>query len=503
MEDGAGQVEPGSFRDRDSRVVLRDGEVLRALSAEGLADWERLSASKVWQRFSAEGRLVATERLDMEGPATALAASASSSPAGAELAAGGESPAPATWADVLAEVASPGHQPWVAALRHETIPFVSYPYEWCFSMLRDAALLHLELLSAALPEDLILKDATPFNVQFVGTRPVFIDVPSFIELKPGDVWVGYRQFCELFLYPLMLTAYKGVAFQPWLRGSLEGISPKEFARLMSWRDRLRKGVLVHGVLHAMLGEQHKDDDVDMRKEIKNVGFKKEMIAINLRKLTKLVGRLQWRAKASTWSNYAGDCHYDEQRRQAKRAFVSKVAAARPRRLVWDLGCNTGEYSRLAAEHAERVVAMDGDQLAIERLYNALKDEGEQRILPLVIDLAAPSPGLGWNGRERQALSDRGRPELILALALMHHMIIACHIPLDDWIDWLASLGGDLVLEWVGKDDPMVQKLLRNKDDRYADYSQENLERALSRHWRIAEREELAGGTRVLYHAARS
>jgi len=474
VQDGSGQLEPGSFRDRDSRVVMREGEVLRALSAVALADWERLSASKVWERFSENGRLVATEQVADPGPVLAE----------------------------LADLAGSGGQPWVALLRHEAVPFVSYPYEWCFSMLRDAALLHLELLSAALSEDMILKDATPFNVQFVGTRTVFIDVPSFIDLKPGDVWVGYRQFCELFLYPLMLMAYKGVPFHSWLRGSLEGLSPLEFRGLMSWRDWLRKGVLVHVVLHAALGEQHKDDDVDMRKQIKQAGFKKEMIAINLRKLTKLVGRLQWRAKASTWSDYAGDCHYEADRREAKRAFVSAVAGARPRKLVWDLGCNTGEYSRLAAEHAERVVAMDGDHLAIERLYSALKSEGEERILPLVINLAAPSPGLGWAGKERQALSDRGQPELILALALMHHMIIACHIPLDDWIDWLASLGGELVLEWVGKGDPMVKKLLRNKDDRYADYTRENLERALRRHWRIAGQQELAGGTRVLYHATR-
>lgn len=470
MLDKGGQLEPGSFRDRDSRVLLRAGEVLRGLSAEALADWERLEVSKVWQRFSADGRLVKTERL-------------------------------ADPSAILAETDTTG-QPWVAVLRHEPIAFLSYPYEWCFSMLKDAALLQLDLLRAALEEDMILKDATPFNVQFSGTRPVFIDIPSFTELKPGDAWVGYRQFCEIFLYPLMLTAYKGVAFHPWLRGSLDGISPQQFRGLLGWRDWLRKGVLVHVVFHAALGEQHKGDDVDVRKQLKQAGFRKEMIAINLRKLSKLIGRMQWKPKASTWSDYAGDCHYDEERRESKRAFVSKAAAARPRELVWDLGCNTGEYSRLAAEHADRVIAMDGDHLAVERLYAALKSEGDEKILPLLMDLAAPTPGLGWRGTERRALHDRGRPDLVLALALMHHMIIACHIPLDDWIDWLASLGGDLVLEWVGKDDPMVQKLLRNKDDRYADYTQGNLERALGRHWDIAAREDLAGGTRTLYHALR-
>jgi len=468
--DKGGQLEPGSFRDRDSRILLRAGEVLRGLSAEALADWKRLEASKVWQRFSADGRLVKTEQL----------------------------PDPSA---ILAEVDTAG-QPWVAVLRHEPIPFLSYPYEWCFSMLRDAALLQLDLLQAALEEDMILKDATPYNVQFSGTRPVFIDIPSFTELKPGDAWVGYRQFCEIFLYPLMLTAYKGVAFHPWLRGSLDGISPQQFRGLLGWRDWLRKGVLVHVVFHAALGEQHKGDDVDVRKQLKQAGFRKEMIAINLRKLSKLIGRMQWKPKASTWSDYTGDCHYDEERRESKRAFVSKAAAARPRELVWDLGCNTGEYSRLAAEHADRVIAMDGDHLAVERLYAALKSEGDEKILPLLIDLAAPTPGLGWRGTERQALHDRGHPDLVLALALMHHMIIACHIPLDDWIDWLASLGGDLVIEWVGKDDPMVKKLLRNKDDRYADYTQDNLERALGRHWDITAREDLAGGTRVLYHAVR-
>jgi hypothetical protein len=461
------ELETGSFRDRDSRVFYRSGGVYRGLSAQGLSEWERLSSAAFFPRLIEQGKVVETELIERS-----------------------ECPDPA-----LAET-------WEAVLKHRVIPFVSYPYEWSFGMLKDAALLQLELLAAALEEDMVLKDATPYNVQWDGARPVFIDIPSFIDLKPGEPWPGYRQFCELFLYPLFLQAYKNAPFHPWLRGSIDGISAEHCRGLMSFRDLWRSGVFMHVSLQAALQAKFAGTEKDVKKELKASGFHKELIQINVRKLTKLVSKLEWKQGQSTWSDYVSTNTYDEANRKRKADFVRKAVEDRPRDLVWDLGCNTGEYSRIASESAGYVVSMDADHLAVERMYQALKAEGNKKILPLTVNLADPSPNIGWRGGERKELRSRGAPDLTLALALIHHIVIGANIPLREFIDSLAALGSDLVIEFVSKEDSMTKALLRNKEDKYTDYDQSVLEESLEAAFEIVSKETLGGETRTLYYARR-
>jgi len=459
--------EPASFRDRTNRVFRRNGQIYRALSEHALRDWQQLSATGFFQRRQADGSVVATEPL-----------------ASAEAAEG-----------------LPGG-PWAGVLRHETIPFVSYPYEWCFGMLRAGALLHLDLLLEALDEGMVLKDASAYNVQWRGAQPVFIDLGSFERLEPGEPWVGYRQFCQLFLYPLMLQAYRGLAPHAWLRGSLDGITPGDCRRAMSARDLLRKGVLTHVALQAKAEARYGGTDRDLRTELKRAGFGVELIRANVRSLRKLVGRLAWEPSRSEWSEYGTEHSYEAADLERKAQFVATVAGARRWPLVWDLGCNTGRFSRAVAAHADCVVALDADQLAIERLYRELAAEGNRTILPLVGNLADPSPGLGWRGRERVPLADRGTPDLVLCLALVHHLVISANIPLPDLLDWLAGLGADLVIEFVDRGDPMVKRLLLNKADQYHDYDRASFETSLAARFTIARTEPLESGTRVLYHATR-
>jgi SAM-dependent methyltransferase len=394
-----------------------------------------------------------------------------------------------------------GVTPWAGVLRHARIPFISFPYEWCFGMLKDAALLQLELLEAALGEGMILKDSTPFNVQWAGARPVFIDVASFERLRPGEPWAGYRQFCEMCLYPLLLQAYRNVAFQPWLRGRIDGIEAMQCWNLMSARDLLRRGVLAHVYLQAKAQSRFADSGQNVRADLRAAGFHIALIKANVQRLTRLLRRLRWRQSVSTWSEYTTGTSYAERGRDEKAAFVQRAVGSRSWHLVWDLGCNTGVFSRLAAQHAELVVAMDGDQLVIERLYHGLKREGQRRILPLVSNVADPSPRLGWRGMERGSLADRGRPDLTLCLALIHHLAISANVPVREIVEWLRSLGGALVIEFVTKEDPMVRRLLQNKRDDYADYDRAWFEGCLRDLFDVAEVAELAGGTRILYFAA--
>jgi len=459
------QIEPGSFRDRSNRVFYVDGAILRGLDEKGLAEWEALSSRKFFQRFTDEGKLIQTERIyNVEGIDTSLKGK------------------------------------WAAVLNHKPVPFISYPYEWSFGMLKDAALLQLELLLAALDEEMILKDSSAFNFQWIGTRPVFIDIPSFERLYPGDPWVGYRQFCQMFLYPLFLQAHKDIPFQPWLRGSIDGIAPEHCNNLMSFFDLLRRGVFMHVYMQCKMQARYARTQRDVKGDLRATGFNKGLIRANVRSLEKVLYRLRWKRAKSEWSQYENNTSYTEMDRGIKEAFVRNVVGSRHWGLVWDFGCNTGAFSRIAAEDASYVVAMDADHLAVDRLYLELRAEGNISILPLIINLADPSPNLGWKGLERKSLSERGRPDLMLCLALIHHLVITANIPLREVIDWFAGLGASLVIEFVTKEDPMVKELLRNKEDNYTDYESEYFERCLCEAFDLSECKMLTCGTRILYFA---
>ena len=456
--------EPGSYRDRNGAVFYRGDRVFRYLSPRALENWRRLEQAPFFQRLRAEGRVVDTQTIDARAEGLELGR-------------------------------------WAGVVEHARIPFISYPYEWSFGMLKDAALLHLELMREALLADMILKDSSAYNMQWEGVRPVFIDIPSFEPLGSGEPWVGYRQFCELFLYPLMLQAYKGVDFRPWLRGRVDGVPAEDMRGLMSSRDLLRPGVLLHVAAQAALQKRYSGGgQKNVRGALAEAGFGKALIQRNVDKLSRLVGKLEPANTKTTWADYDRTHSYDQAELNKKIDFVRRAAATRHWRLAWDLGCNTGTFSRVAAEHSDYVVAMDGDWMAIEHLYRREKNGTSKNILPLVVNLADASPSQGWRNAERKAITERGKPELTLCLALVHHIVISANIPLADFISWLASLGTSVVIEFVGRDDEMVQTLLSNREDQYDDYHPEIFRELLAAHFDIQSEEPLKGGKRQIYFA---
>jgi hypothetical protein len=354
------------------------------------------------------------------------------------------------------------------------------------------------LLLQALDHDLVLKDSTPYNVQFKGARPVFVDVGSFERIREGEPWVGYRQFCMLYLYPLVLQAVKGVPFQPWLRGSIDGITPTQMRGLMSFRDRFRRGMFSNVFLHAKLEARYADRPEQTKQEVKRL-FKKELFVANVRKMRKLVERLSWEPPEGVWTAYGERNTYSDEDARRKDDFVREVATSRDWNLVWDIGANNGRYSRIAAEGARTVLAVDADQGPVELLYRDLRGDAEERILPLTMNLADPSPGLGWRGLERRTLPARGKPDLVLALALVHHVAITGNVPVAEFLDWLRSLESALVIEFPDRDDPMVQRLLSGKVEKAnPDYDRETFERALGERFEVERTERLA--SRTLYEA---
>ncbi|MCI0402519.1 MAG: methyltransferase, partial [Acidobacteria bacterium] len=409
----------GSFRDPGGFVFERDGRIFRVITRHSLDDWSAFAVSELFRELERNRSLIGTRPADV-----------TSLPAGLE--------------------------PGARLVEHDRVPFVSYPYEWSFAMLKDAALLHLELLERALAHNFILKDATPYNVQFIGSRPVFVDVLSFARYREGEPWAGYNQFCKMLLYPLMLQAYKRIPFQSWLRSELEGIDPLTFSRLLGLRDRLRSGVLAHVQVHAWLQQRMAADPTSVRGQIRQAGLPKSAITKNIRGLRRLVERMNAAEDKTVWAEYEQKTHYSAEARRQKEEFVRAVTAACRPKLVWDLGANVGRFSRLAGEHAGYVVAMDADAASIDLLYREARKERGEKILPLVMNLANPSPDQGWQGHERRSLPARGTTDLILALALIHHLRISANIPVESLLSWLATLGSALVIEFVAKEDARVR-----------------------------------------------
>jgi 2-polyprenyl-3-methyl-5-hydroxy-6-metoxy-1,4-benzoquinol methylase len=455
--------DPGSFRDPDSAVYTVGGRVLRGLSARASEDYDRLSRTRFFPRLVDSGQVVRTTDH------------------------GGEAPL------------SPRGTPWARVLEHERVPVVSYPYEWPFAMLREAAALQLDVLRAALDEGMSLKDGTAYNIQFVGSRPTFIDVASF-ERASGP-WPGYRQFCQTMLLPLLVQAHLGVPFQPLLRGSIDGLSPSDVTGMFSGLKRFRRGVLRNVTLHSALERRVRAASEQVRSDLEKSGFSTQMAKATAGNLAKLVGRLEVARRGSAWSDYRDTCSYSDVDAGAKQAFVRSAIAEGEAGLVLDLGANDGAYSRLAAEQGAYVVALDSDEMVIDRLYRRLRAERSENILPLVMNLVDPSGGIGWRNRERAAFAERVRPDVVLALALVHHLAIAANVPLPEVVSWLRSFGASLVVEFVDVDDVQVARLLANKPaGLFDDYRRRAFERLLAEHFLVHEQQTLPGGTRTLYLA---
>jgi len=456
-------AEEGSFRDEHNRVYYEGEAVLRGVSRQALDDFGEYSQLPFFADAMAAGRIVHT--------------------------------AQETDAKLTGGVLADG---WAGVLRHQRVPVISYPYEWSFGMLRSAALLHLDLLAKSIPAGWVLKDATAYNVQFVGARPCFIDVTSFERYRKGAPWGGYRQFCMMFLIPLMLSAYRGIDFRPLLRSRLDGIDPAEAARYFPRSAGLKPGVAAHVFLHARLQSAYSDVALDA-KPGKAMNHSQDMVLGVIDGLRRLVSRLDLPKAVTAWSHYDETHSYEDDSYQRKQDFVRRHVAARRWGRVWDIGCNTGTFSRICMPHADEVVAMDGDAIAIEKLYREQKKDKAGNLTPLVMDLANLSPNQGWLGAERKSIEARGRPDFLLCLALIHHMVIAANIPLRSYIEWVRSLGAATIIEFVGRDDDMTRKLLKNKTKQHDDYTQANFEAVVAEMFTIKEALPLKGGLRTIYY----
>ncbi len=451
-------VNPGSFRDPGSRVFERDGRILRAIWQRSAPAYEQFRDSGLLADLVDRGMLVATEEVDAQSVAI--------------------TPAP------------------VYVLEHKRLPFVSYPYEWPFALLKRAALFHLDLQLAALEKGFTLSDATAYNVQFVATKPIFIDHLSFRPYVEGEVWAGHRQFCMQFLNPLVLWSKKGISPAAWFRGSLEGISPEDLSQLLGWKDNLSWTLLTHVSGQAALQRRAIKADASIAPG-KQPKLSKTAFRGILEGLRSYIAKLSSPTKATVWGDYADHNSYAADDARIKRDFIVKMAGQLKPDQLFDIGCNSGDYSVAALEGgAKTVVGFDFDYGALDAA-TARADKHKLPFLPLWLDAANPSPSQGWAQAERLGFGKRASARALVALAFVHHIAIGRNVPLDMTIDWLISLAPEGIIEFPPKSDPMVQRLLSNREDIFPDYTEENFIAAVQSRGQIVEQKHVTEGGRLL------
>ena len=378
-------------------------------------------------------------------------------------------------------------------IKPQFVSFISYPYEWCFSQLKEAALAMLKIQKTAFDFGMSLKDASAFNIQFVDGRPLLVDTLSFekLQLKP---WVAYRQFCQHFLNPLLLMVYKDFQLNQLSRIFIDGVPSSLTSRLLPVRTRFRPSLASHVHLHALSQRYFSTRTARVReRKIRPVS-----LAGLVESLESLVRRLNFRLKKTEWAHYYQETNYTPEAFEEKKKTVEEFLDAINPDNVWDLGANTGVFSRLASRRGIKTVAFDVDFIAVELNYRDCLDRNEKNLLPLVLDLTNPTPAIGWENRERKSLLERGPADAALALAILHHLAISNNLPFSKIAEFLSRICRWLVIEFVPKTDSQVQRLLATREDIFDHYTQSDFEEQFSRSFLIVKVAPIQGTERILY-----
>ena len=450
----------GSIRDARGQIYISDARVYRSVMPTAVADYEFVRDSGYFNELISESALVGFAEVDPE---------------------------------ILGPVAPDARY----VLEHPKLPFISYPYEWSFRALKAAALLQLDVYLKALDHGITLSDATAYNVQFQGARPIFIDHLSFRRYRDGEYWLAHRQFCEQFLNPLLLRAKLGIPHNAWYRGSLEGISAQELSALLPMRKKLSWNVFTQVVLQASFQKTALNKDaraaVPSQSSLPRAAYQR-MIA-SLRDW--IAGLSTPRSEKTVWAEYTAETSYKAEDTRRKQEFIARFAADIKPAMLWDIGCNTGEFAKTALHAgADCVIGFDFDQLALDRAFDRARAEN-LNFLPLFHDIANPAPDQGWAESERKGLFARATADAVVALAIVHHLAITRNIPLANVVDWLVSLAPDGVVEFVPKSDPMVQDLLRLREDVFDDYNEQHFINSLERRAKIVDTEVVSESGRKL------
>jgi ribosomal protein L11 methylase PrmA len=448
-----------SFRDPSGFLFVRDGALYRQVNRLYQKDYDLLMQSGLYERLVKAKKLIPHQEVDIPAAVPECA---------------------------------------YCILEPQRVEFISYPYEWSFSQLKDAALLTLSIQKIALEFGLSLKDASAYNIQFHAGRPLLIDTLSFEAYRAGEPWAAYRQFCQHFLAPLALMSCVDIRLSQWMRVSIDGIPLDLASRLLPLQTRFQFGLMAHIHLHASAQKRYAAQPDAAQKQASGREMGKEGLLGLIDSLTRTISGLRWEPKGTEWGDYYDATNYTrvafDHKMQVVKSFLERIHPHQ----VWDLGANTGVFSRLAAEMGIFTIASDIDEAAVEKNYREMKKGKEPNLLPLVIDLTNPSPAIGWNNHERDSFLDRGPVDTVMALALVHHLAISNNVPLADLAEFFAGIGHSLIVEFIPKEDSQVKRLLTTRKDIFPDYTREGFERAFSQAFILQEIAPIQESQRVMY-----
>jgi hypothetical protein len=446
-----------SFRDPSGFLFTRDGNIYRQVNQSYVEEYRRLMESGLYEKLVKARFLVPHTEVDIPAPDPSI-----------------------------------GYK----IIQPERIPFISYPYEWAFSQLKDAALATLSLQKRALKFEMSLKDASAYNIQFQNGKPLLIDTLSFEIYQEGQPWVAYRQFCQHFLAPLSLMAYVDIRLGQLLRVYIDGVPLDLASELLPTRTRFNFGLLTHIHLHA--SAQRRYAGAAVKQPAAGKGMSKQSMVGLIESLESTVKKLNWKPAGTEWGNYYEITNYSDAAFEHKKELVSKWLDQSNPGSVWDLGANTGVFSRLASRREIPTVSFDIDPAAVEQNYRQVKSSKERNILPLVLDLTNPSPAMGWHNRERESFSGRAPAGMIFALALIHHLAISNNVPFLQLVDFFHDLGQWLIIEFVPKSDSQVQKLLASRLDIFDHYTRDDFENVFRQRFDVIEAVQVQESERFIY-----
>jgi hypothetical protein len=447
---------PGSFRDPSGFLFWQEGSLYRQININYKDHYDRLMDSGLCRELTDSGLLIPHQ-------------------------------------EVSPQILSVRSGTAYKIIQPEKIDFISYPYEWCFSQLKDAALVTLQIQKKALDSGMSLKDASAYNIQFIKSRPILIDTLSFENYQEGQPWIAYRQFCQHFLAPLALMSYRDIRLNQLLRIYIDGVPLDLTSKLLPLRTRLQLSMLSHLHLHARSQKRYENKTVSTQR----IKLSRLSLLGLINSLESTVKDLTWQPRGTEWADYYQENTYSAEAMEQKKQAVSDFIDLLKPRNVWDLGANTGVFSRISAGKGISTFSLDSDPAAIEMSYLNCRRNG-LNMLPLVMDLTNPSPSLGWENEERQSLAERGPADMILALALIHHLAISNNVPLERLAKYFKNLGNLLVIEFIPKNDPQVKRLLSTREDIFPDYNQSLFEAEFGRFFKLRSSIKIKGSERILY-----
>jgi hypothetical protein len=453
------ELQEGSFRDPSGFVFKKDGKLLRQINNCYKNDYNLLISSGLFEELVADGLLVEHKELKVQSNLMT--------------------------------------KDCFKVIEPQLIEFISYPYEWAFGQLKSAALATLEIHRRAIAKGMVLKDASTYNIQFRNGAPVMIDTLSFEKYNEGDPWIAYKQFCQHFLAPLSLMAHTDVELSKLLRIYIDGIPLPLASKLLPLRTKTNAGLLTHVHWHAKSQLKHAQDGKKKNTKKTALISKNAMLGL-LTSLANTTKALNWKQAGTEWGDYYLFTNYSDKAFETKKKIVRQFIEETKPNSVWDIGANDGTFSRLAGDKDIPTVAFDVDPIAVEKNYRQVVQNKEKRILPLVMDLTNPSPSLGWASEERASLVKRGPVDLILSLALIHHLAISNNLPLPKIADFFASLCKYLIIEFVPKGDSQVNILLATRKDIFPFYSEQGFEKAFKTRFKVVSKKKVAGSKRTLY-----